>query len=140
MTPRDDDRDLDERFQALRREETDSTPAFRRVWNGAVRMAGARRAHGLILIRWIAAAAAVTVIAGAAVLDRGASRMTAPPAGRALDDLAWPLAQWRAPTDFLLRTPGRDLFTTVPRIGMPATANLIDSVSGQGPAASPPKR
>lgn len=140
MTEHDDDRDLRDRFEALRQEEAAAAPAFRQLWDASTRASVAQRSQGLTFFRWIAVAAAVTVIAGTATLYRATSRLTEPSKDRVLEDVAFPTAQWRAPTDFLLRTPGRDLFGTIPRIGISATANLINAVGGEAPATSRPQQ
>lgn len=137
MTENGDDRDLRDTFQALRREEADSAPVFRPVWDGAARASRAQRSHVFPVFGWAAAAAAVTVIAGSAMLYRATSRLTEPGNDRVLEEVVVPLAQWRAPTDFLLHTPGRDLFATIPRIGISATADLINAAAGEAPASRP---
>lgn len=103
MTHQLDDDDLRARFAALRQEDSALLPRFR-VGQQAL---GATPRLG----RWIAAAALAS--AAAAVLwlvgrDREAG-------DRFALDLA--AAVWRAPTDFLLETPGRDLLRQVPEVG-----------------------
>ena len=63
--------------------------------------------------RWILATAAIAGIAAVVLmLSRGTPRVNVP------DESTVSLSTWRAPTDFLLQTPGRDLLATVPRLGM----------------------
>ena len=47
---------------------------------------------------------------------------TVPEAAAALSPAATELASWKAPTDALLRTPGSDLWTSVPEIANPTGA------------------
>ncbi len=101
---REPDPDLRERFEALRREEEAQAPAFA--------VPGARSRRPPPLPAW-AAAAALVIVAGAALwwLLPRADENAAP----LLVD--WSATVWRAPTDFLLETPGRDLLRTVPTLG-----------------------
>lgn len=131
-----DDRDLRENFDALRREDAGAAPAFDPIWDAAARRRSSRRftaASGRAL--W--AAASVVVIAGAAILYRGAS-----PPEAASEDVARAFAEWRAPTDFLLRTPGRELLETVPRVSVDLPTGLIDGIPRKGSTVtpSPPRR
>ena len=103
------DDDLRDRFAALRREEEPQAPEFAALLPG---MAGrSRRRDG----RRILGATALVIIAAAVILWlRPAPPATRQEPGRP----AASLTQWRAPTDFLLETPGRDMLRTVPAIGV----------------------
>lgn len=97
----DDDRDLRNAFARLRESEMRSVPAF------AVH--DRQRTH----VRRLAFAAAlllVVVVAGGYVARRALQRQpSSSPANVTL-------STWRAPTDFLLRTPGRELVESTPRL------------------------
>lgn len=99
------DLDLRERFAALRREVEAHTPPL------ALPEAPLPRARPLPA--WAAAAAVAAVIVGALWLLRGRDVRGTPDLGQQL--LA--SAQWVAPTDFLLETPGRELLRGVPGFG-----------------------
>jgi hypothetical protein len=104
MTGNNDDRDLRARFAALRQEEEAQAPRFALPATRAVRR---RRTPGLIPVAEcaLAIAAAIFVLRFVALEPR---RPSAPVAS---------LTEWRAPTDFLLETPGRELLRTVPALG-----------------------
>jgi hypothetical protein len=99
----DSDDTLRRRFAVLRREEEQSAPEFSRLWQ--VR-AGARRRQ----TRWFMAAGCVLIALLALLwmhsVQRGPQEKTIAS-----------ITQWKAPTDFLLETPGRELLSTVPEIG-----------------------
>jgi hypothetical protein len=99
----DSDRDLHAAFQTLRR--ATEAPAFRGTLDGLARRRAraARLRRRVVGVGFAAAAAAALVIFG----------LVRPQGRRAvLVDLA--AAQWEAPTDFLLRTPGAELLRTIP--------------------------
>lgn len=99
MSGNGEDRDLRERFAALRREDGVRLPALRSILDRrTTRRAGSRLAL---------AAAGAAGVAVAAVLAFQALR----PVPQAS------LAQWTEPTAFLLRTPGSELLSTVPPFG-----------------------
>jgi hypothetical protein len=96
------DNDLRERFAALREEEARSRPRFG--------VPAGRRLHRRIAPVWIAVPAAAAIAAFWLVGgDRGE------PEAPYVVDLS--STAWVAPTDFLLGTPGSDLFATLPAIG-----------------------
>lgn len=101
--PSPDERDLKVLFEALRNEETQHTPpysparSFRRVRTTRVRF---RLAIAGVLMLSIAALVIVSLPSDS------------PPARAAI-----PIAEWKAPTDFLLLTPGHDLMQSAPRFG-----------------------
>jgi hypothetical protein len=100
MTP-ENDRELAAAFAALRREDEGSMPSFaevvRRGQDRPSRVAGSLPARPL---GW--AAAAALLVLGLWLGER--AREPRPAAA------VPPLAEWHSPTDFLLATPGRDLF------------------------------
>jgi hypothetical protein len=119
------DRELHARFAALRAEDAARMPGFDQV----LRRAGRRKSRrpGRLLPAAGLAAALVAVISVTLLrkspepLAHVADVPAASPAG-AMSPASPALADWRAPTDFLLDTPGRALLETVPRIG-PASSS-----------------
>lgn len=110
-----EDPDLMEQFAALRRAEVASAPSFERV----IGMARRRSSDA----GWrVAVAACILVVAvGWMIL-----RVPAPPPGAPTIRKSAPtLADWRAPTDFLLETPAAELLHTIPDLG-PHTPNGLD--------------
>jgi hypothetical protein len=97
------DNTLRRRFAALRREEDQQTPEFALLWQAG---AGARRPQA----RWFAAAACALIALLAFLWIRSVQR-------RPGDKIVASITEWKAPTDFLLETPGRELLRTVPEIG-----------------------
>jgi hypothetical protein len=94
-----DDRDLGERFHALRREDAAGTPAFRATLTAALAGPHHRRSGGA------AVATALALVALVLILTlRGRHRATVDLAGVRL----------HTPTDFLLQVPGEELLRTVP--------------------------
>jgi hypothetical protein len=91
--------DLRERFQELRDEERATVPRF------AIPIRRAPNRKPLLAL------AVVILIAIAILFPRHSAQFT--PAERAA---ARSIAEWHAPTDFLLRTPGRELLTSMPSI------------------------
>jgi hypothetical protein len=98
--------DLPERFASLRRDETARVPGFEQVLRR-----DSPRSICLGGVFAIAAAVVITVVA-ATVLEILHKR-----GPRAIDSSALTLSNWRAPTDFLLDTPGRELLRAVPAVG-----------------------
>ena len=94
---------LRDRFEELRTEERASSPR----WSAGV-PAGARRRDAGAPLRAVVLLAFVAVAmlfvqhdSGFTAADRVAARE---------------ITEWQAPTDFLLRTPGRELLNTTPSI------------------------
>jgi len=94
---------LRKRFAGLRQEEQQHTPAFAPLWSGRAR---APHSKGL----WYVAAACVLIVVVAILLLR--SEQTSRNEVSMVD-----ITEWKAPTDFLLETPGREILQTVPEIG-----------------------
>jgi hypothetical protein len=119
LTASDDDRDLKDRFAARRRDEESRVPGFAGMWATAQRVSAGgasagRRRKTVSGVRLFTAAVVIAALAGV-------YRMAAPPEPAPAVDwqLAASLAAWRAPTDFLLNTPGRETLRTVPRLVSP---------------------
>lgn len=116
-----DDAELRKRFAALRDEELARIPGFEQV----VRRMRLRPHMGL---RALAVSAALVVLGIATVPH--IFREPTPPA----PDVVVPsLAQWRAPTDFLLNTPGRELLQAIPHIGESLSDEFTLRPTGQEP-------
>jgi hypothetical protein len=94
---------LRKRFAGLRQEEQQHTPAFAPLWSGRAR---APHSKGL----WYVAAACVLIVVVAILLLR--SEQTSRNEVSMVE-----ITEWKAPTDFLLETPGREILQTVPEIG-----------------------
>lgn len=94
------DRDLEQRFDALRRADTSVAPAF-----GAIvrRPARRRRAVGL----------RAALVAATLVLAIGGIRLATQPTPAEIPTIL----TWRSPTAELLRTPGQDLLRDIPTLG-----------------------
>ncbi len=105
MTLDDDETDLRRAFAALRREDEAEAPRFDSVLTAGQASRDRRR---LPLLAGSAALMGVIVFVVVAVAVRRPA--STPPRVAAFE-------QWTAPTDFLLRTPGRELLETTPRFG-----------------------
>lgn len=98
-----DERELKVLFETLRNEEMQHTPRY-----SPTRSPG----HGrTIRVRLRLAIAGVLMLSIAALLIVSLPS-DSPPATAAI-----PIAEWKAPTDFLLLTPGHDLMQSAPRFG-----------------------
>lgn len=134
------DRDLQELFGELRTEDTAKTPDFAEMMTrvraqlGEGEGAGAPEvvsihskrvgrsragARGVPRARWgwLGGVLAAAVVAGVMLVDRG------PISDEAFEELVGAYASdpalggWRSQTDALLELPGREIVTTVPRVG-----------------------
>lgn len=94
---------LRKRFAGLRQEEQQHTPAFAPLWSGTARVPHSK---GL----WYVATACVLIVVVAILLLR--SEQTSRNEVSMVE-----ITEWKAPTDFLLETPGREILQTVPEIG-----------------------
>lgn len=102
--PSPDESDLKVLFDALRNEERPHTRPYSRArWPGHGRTMRVR-------LRLTFAGALILLIAATIVIVNLPS--DTPPAAAPI-----PIAEWKAPTDFLLLTPGHDLMQSVPRFG-----------------------
>ena len=114
------DLDLRQRYEELRDEERRSVPPF----------IVPRPRPALSARRWapLAAAALLLIVSLSAVLLSLRARR---PSFTAADrSAARAIAEWRPPTEFLLRTPGRELLTSTPSIPDAAARALIQSSKG----------
>jgi hypothetical protein len=102
------DDDLGARFADLRSEEEALAPEFALPLPSASR--GRRRSVG----KRIAFAASLVTATAVVLVLRFAPQKAHPEPGRPVASLT----EWKAPTDFLLETPGRELLRTVPAIGV----------------------
>ena len=105
MTPGDDDGALQERFAALRTDETRTAPSFVNV---RARLP-VRRRHGRNRAFVLAAAAAALVIGLLIPWPDGAR---VPEEGEPTS-----ITEWRSPTAFLLQSPGAPLLQASPAVG-----------------------
>lgn len=106
MSAYDDDRYLRERFDSMRSAEAARGPTFERVLEAA----RSPRFQPRLSLAHVAVAAAVVVALGLAI-----TRSLESPVPRAGEMLA----EWTAPTDFLLRTPGSELLSSAPVFAPP---------------------
>lgn len=121
----DDERELRDRFRALRDEERAAAPGFARPPIGtAARRGFPRRPRPVLHFSPMAAAAAVLLLVASAgtgivLLARGGeSGIASSPAVRIPTVAVSPpdvmSGEWTSPTDFLLATPGAELLHDVP--------------------------
>jgi hypothetical protein len=112
------DRELGDRFAALRRQEEEAAPGFGTLLDRVARHRLERRRPASRL-RPLAAATVAAAIALLALvvttLPSVRTRML-PPRPR-LSRPVPSIAAWRAPTDFLLHTPGEEILSTAPVFG-----------------------
>lgn len=110
-----DDAELREQFQRLKRQDEGMAPSFSSQWDELNPRARTYRGWTLNY-RLAGAALAILLLAGIllAIHNRGQARLAKPPEATLAE-----LSGWRAPTDWLLRTPGGQLLQTVPRLGEP---------------------
>jgi hypothetical protein len=114
--------DLRQAFAALRREDAEQAPPFDGVLTAAQLRRGRRRLAPVL--GGLAASVAAIVIVVVVVAVRHPPSTPPPAAG---------IEQWTAPTDFLLRTPGREILETTPRIGARPFLALPGGASASGP-------
>lgn len=100
------DRNLHDAFDVLRRETEPAAPGFRATLEGLARRRErvSRARRRLVTMAVVAAGLLLLVLAGP---------FTHPDRTTAVYLSA---AHWDAPTDFLLRTPGADLLSTMPTL------------------------
>jgi hypothetical protein len=101
-----EDSDLRAQFASSRRAAEAKTPSFERVLGRAPRRPDP-------VFRGLAAAASVVLVAIAAAMLWPSNSHRSPTGNPA----APMLADWRAPTDFLLDTPGREILYAIPDMG-----------------------
>ena len=103
-----EDRDLARLFEELRRSDESSAPPFNSVLER--RGVGRRKPARVARLRFAALAALLVAAVLAAVLMRRPAGETA---GR---EPPMTLAQWKSPTDWLLRTPGSEFLNELPTL------------------------
>lgn len=104
------DQDLHRRFAAMRRLEEGQAPGFALP----VTKPGAHRGRR-------SAARMVALVGGVGMVVAAVAfllRIVPTKPGREPGHVAGSITQWRAPTDFLLETPGREFLRNVPAIGV----------------------
>ncbi len=120
-----ENRDLRSRFAKLRAEDGSETPPF--ALPAARNEEYRRRPFAGRLV----AATACTLLIAVAVLWVSISRRESVRPGQPVASLTG----WRAPTDFLLQTPGREFLRTIPAIGTSGsyskTATLTQKRTGR---------
>lgn len=119
MTARDSDPEIRRLFQAERLADEATAPGLDALLAGSARRepAGLRSALRLALATAVLAGAALTV-----VLHRAGPPRRVRPDVSELPPAAAQLASWTAPTDSLLRTPGSNLWTSLPDLAAPLPA------------------
>lgn len=123
MTAEDDDRDLREAFSSLRRDQEGRGPGFVELWRAADGRRGASHRRPALPALAAASALAAAALVALALRHAGPSATPSAPPGTAA------LSEWTAPTDFLLRTPGREILETLPSLGrdLPAPPEAVET-------------
>lgn len=103
-----EDRDLASLFEELRRADEASAPPFKNVLER--RGVGLRKPARVAPLRFAALAVLLVAAALAVVLTRR------PPGETAGPEPPVTVAQWKSPTDWLLRTPGSELLSELPTL------------------------
>jgi hypothetical protein len=94
---------LRNRFVRLREQELQQVPVFASLWGRRSRLQPDK-------VLWFAAVGCVLILVAAILLLRS-ERPNREEASMVS------ITEWKAPTDFLLETPGREILQTVPEIG-----------------------
>jgi len=126
------DRELRERFAALRRQDQERAGEYATFLRRAPRRATSTRATSTRA--WAASGATVSLVLAlfAAWLFVGRSARIAS-GGRQAS-----ITEWKSSTDFLLRTPGEEVLRNVPRIGDWPVFIKIQGGSRKAPAVRNP--
>jgi hypothetical protein len=103
----DDDSDIRPQFERLKREDARSLRPFSLCWEAARQTVG-RRDRWSLNVSAIAVAMVLLVIGVFAVQFRSSRQAS-----------IHQISQWRSPTSSLLKTPGDQLFKSLPRIAEP---------------------
>lgn len=111
------DAGLRDRFAALRSEELKIAPEFSSSWRGKPRVPR-RRWRGLVVT-----ACALVVLLAVLWLKPERDR------GRPSEGAS--ITEWKAPTDFLLQTPGREFLRTVPQFGAWPASKAVTAPSSE---------
>jgi hypothetical protein len=118
----DPDRDLARLFEEQRREDASLAPAFSELLARPRRRresAAARMTWRPALVRTVGTVLMVVLVAAAALLLRRPDERERPTPDSELLATASALADWKAPSDSLLETPGTDLLRQVPVFASP---------------------
>ena len=120
VTPKDED--LKSVFEEIRVEDAQSAPSMEDV----LRAGDARRSTR---IRWLrpmrlAAAVGAAVLLALVLLVPGRSRQPAEPGPEIGSESP---VMWRAPSDFLLATPGAEVVSDLPRLGRPTLIQTLQT-------------
>jgi hypothetical protein len=128
MTARDDEREIASALERLREADESSAPSFHVTLTSARDGRVSRHSPiGPVL----ATATLLLVIVGLAVFESNQPTPSRRPAP-AVPSTKASLENWQSPTDFLLETPGSDLWRDMPRLTEPLPANLpTDSPSSK---------
>ncbi len=131
------DRELRERFAALRRQDQERAGEYATFLRRAPRRATATRSTSTRATgtrAWAASGATVSLVLAlfAAWLFMGRSARIASGSRQAS------ITEWKSPTDFLLRTPGEEVLRNVPRIGDWPVFIEIQDGSRKSPAVRNP--
>ncbi len=112
----DSERELRRLFEELRRADEISAPSFKNILDRA--RAGGERTHSVPFLRALPFALVLAVIAVSWIVLRGPRRGPAPAVPEE-PPRAVALADWKSPTDFLLKTPGAELLNSTPALTEP---------------------
>jgi len=116
-----DESEIRDRFAQLRESDRESAPSFAQTYARA----RTRRSSGAMpRVRPLVIGIAATFVIAAIWLAnaRSFSSHTVTPT----------IANWRAPTDVLLRTPGSELLGTMPALGVSVLDKMISSPTNRG--------
>ena len=116
-----DENELRRRFAQLREADRDRAPSFAQTY-GHARARDGRRPTLRVRPLVISAAAAVLVAAIWLAHERSLSPAITTPE----------IANWRAPTDVLLQTPGSELLGAMPALGASVLDTMIPKLSNRG--------
>ncbi len=121
---KEEDRDLRELFRKLRQEDQQSAPSFRKIWTTSV----SRQSHPRPLLRFAVAVSVFLLFGLSIYLVERAMIQTAPQTAP-----VYTFSEWKAPTDFLLQTPGRELLQSAPAFGRSLPGKSIQESGGIQP-------
>ena len=116
-----DENEIRQRFAQLRESDRAGAPGFAQTYAGA-RSRQSKRAIQRVRPLVIGVAAAALIAAVWMANARSFSHSTVTPT----------IANWRAPTDVLLRTPGSELLGTMPALGASVLDKMILTPTNRG--------
>ena len=121
MTRESEDLKLRRKFEAVREQDKAMTPAFEEVWRRSLRLSRNRHRPRLT----IRASAVAVVVLTTAIAVLWWNRSPKPvDSGKEVR-----LSEWKASTDFLLKTPGSDLLNRIPEIPSFSSHQILQSLS-----------